>query len=43
MNRYDPERAPNPEAWLALDENVRNQLVDKGRPATNGPIQEQTD
>lgn len=27
MNRYDPDQAPNPEQWLALDESVRIVLV----------------
>jgi len=27
MKRYDPERAPDPEAWLALDEQARIDLV----------------
>ena len=27
MKRYDPERAPDPEAWLALDEHERIALV----------------
>ena len=29
MNRYDPDRAPNPEQWLALDEQVRIQLAEE--------------
>ncbi len=27
MKRYDPERAPDPEQWLALDEQERSALV----------------
>ena len=27
MNRYDPEYAPNPEQWLALDEQERIDLA----------------
>jgi hypothetical protein len=27
MKRYDPERAPDPEAWLGLDEQERIALV----------------
>ena len=29
MNYYDPDRAPNPEQWLALDEQVRIHLVEE--------------
>jgi hypothetical protein len=29
MNRYDPEHAPNPEQWLALDEQVRVGLAEE--------------
>jgi hypothetical protein len=29
MNRYDPNHAPNPEQWLALDEQERILLVEK--------------
>lgn len=29
MNRYDPEHAPNPQQWLALDEQIRIDLVEK--------------
>ena len=29
MNHYDPERAPNPEEWLALDDSTRIQLVEQ--------------
>lgn len=29
MNRYDPDHAPNPEQWLALDEAVRIHLADE--------------
>ena len=29
MNCYDPDRAPNPEQWLALDEQVRIQLAEE--------------
>jgi len=29
MHRYDPNHAPNPEQWLALDELERIQLVEK--------------
>lgn len=29
MNRYDPEHTPNPEQWLALDEQIRIQLVEE--------------
>lgn len=29
MNRYDPERAPNPEQWLALDEQLRITLAEQ--------------
>jgi hypothetical protein len=29
MNRYDPEHAPNPEQWLALDEQVRIDLAEE--------------
>jgi DNA polymerase III alpha subunit len=29
MNRYDPDHAPNPEQWLALDEQERIHLVKK--------------
>jgi hypothetical protein len=28
-NRYDPERAPDPEAWLQPDEDERIRLVEK--------------
>ena len=28
MNRYDPEHAPDPEQWLALDEQERILLVE---------------
>ncbi len=28
MKRYDPERAPDPEKWLALDEQERIMLVE---------------
>jgi hypothetical protein len=27
MQRYDPLKAPDPEAWLALDEQARIELV----------------
>ena len=29
MNRYDPEAAPDPHAWLALDEGERTLLVER--------------
>jgi hypothetical protein len=29
MNRYDPDHAPNPEQWLALDEQMRIFLVEE--------------
>ena len=29
MNRYNPDRAPNPEQWLSLDEQVRIQLTEE--------------
>jgi hypothetical protein len=29
MHRYDPERAPKPREWLALDEMDRIELVEK--------------
>lgn len=29
MNRYDPDHAPNPEQWLALDEQVRIHLAEE--------------
>lgn len=29
MKRYDPEHAPNPEQWLALDEQTRILLVEE--------------
>jgi hypothetical protein len=29
MNRYYPEHAPNPEQWLALDEQVRIDLAEE--------------
>lgn len=29
MNRYDPDHTPNPEQWLALDEQVRIHLAEK--------------
>lgn len=29
MHRYDPERAPKPRAWLALDEMDRVDLVER--------------
>lgn len=29
MNRYDPDQTPNPEEWLALDEQLRIGLVEK--------------
>jgi hypothetical protein len=29
LNRYDPDHAPDPEQWLALDEQERIQLVEK--------------
>ena len=29
MNHYDPEHAPNPEQWLALDEQVRIDLAEE--------------
>jgi hypothetical protein len=28
MNRYDPDQTPNPEEWLALDEQLRIGLVE---------------
>lgn len=28
MNRYDPDKTPNPEQWLALDEQTRIRLVE---------------
>ncbi len=28
MNRYDPDQTPNPEEWLALDEQLRLGLVE---------------
>jgi hypothetical protein len=30
MHQYDPERAPNPEEWLALDEQER--IILSSRP-----------
>ncbi|MDP1609414.1 MAG: hypothetical protein Q8M11_00030 [Sulfuritalea sp.] len=29
MNRYDPDHAPNPEEWLALDEQVRIRFAEE--------------
>lgn len=29
VNRYDPERAPEPAEWLALDEQVRIELAEE--------------
>jgi hypothetical protein len=29
MPAYDPERAPDPQAWLALDEQLRIRLAEK--------------
>jgi len=29
VNRYDPDQAPNPEQWLALDEQSRIQLAEE--------------
>lgn len=29
MNRYDPDHAPNPAQWLALDEQVRIHLAEE--------------
>lgn len=29
MNRYDPDHAPNPEQWLALDEQARIDLAEE--------------
>lgn len=29
MNHYDPDHAPNPEQWLALDEQVRIHLAEE--------------
>lgn len=29
MDRYDPETAPNPDEWLALDEDERIRLVER--------------
>jgi len=29
LNHYDPERAPNPKQWLALDEDEQAHLVEK--------------
>lgn len=29
MNLYDPEHAPNPEQWLALDEKTRIRLAEE--------------
>ena len=29
MNRYDPEHAPDPAEWRALDEQVRIQLAEE--------------
>lgn len=29
MNRYDPDHTPNPEEWLALDEQVRIHLAEE--------------
>lgn len=28
MNRYDPDQTPNPEEWLAFDEQIRIGLVE---------------
>ena len=29
MNHYDPDHAPNPDQWLALDEQIRIQLAEE--------------
>ena len=29
MNSYDPDHAPNPSEWLALDEQLRIQLIEE--------------
>jgi hypothetical protein len=29
LNRYDPDHAPNPEEWLALDEQVRIRFAEE--------------
>lgn len=29
MNRYNPDQAPDPEEWLALDEQIQIGLVEK--------------
>lgn len=29
MNRYDPDHTPNPEQWLALDEQMRIQIIEE--------------
>lgn len=29
MNRYDPDQTPNPEQWLALDEQTRIRLAEE--------------
>ena len=34
MNRYDPDHAPNPEQWLALDEQVRIHLAEEHHRVT---------
>ena len=35
MNRYDPEYAPNPEQWLALDEQERIDLAEEHHRIAN--------
>lgn len=38
MERYDPERAPDPEEWLALDEQERIALVAVHHPRTRAKL-----
>ncbi len=35
---YDPNRAPDPEAWLALDEHERIELIQAWHDASNDPL-----
>lgn len=38
MNRYNPDRAPNPEQWLALDEQLRIMLAEDQHRAARAKL-----
>lgn len=38
MNSYDPDHAPNPSEWLALDEQQRIQLVEEYHSRARIPL-----